>query len=872
MKARRPQASPLALRSIVGNLVFTADKVTAWFWVPTQRWAFRADSERLNLILENANRVSSLSGRRLHLRVTSRPYPAANWAAGLDANTPNPAPGIRGNTWADHLQATRDHVAKSTMAVKEIYLGVEITDRPNMLAAAADMLLRRPSRPELGQAQKTAAMIARTIAQAGIEGNPATDQEMEWLVRRSLGIGLPAPGSLSPVPDGLWATEDIPELTNGITVFADPFGLTARVTRRDAGGTQTAFVAVQSVGRVDEIEIPDPTQAPWLAELDMLPFPVEWSIRLDVLDGEQAKGDVQKRLLRIRNQQGHYGRHGLDEPLALERQAKQAKSIEDEMSHGGDVRGSRVHGWFRVAVAGATEEECLERARLIRDVYRKRNVTIAHPWGQYALLREYVPGEPLSSTANRRRLPVLYLSGGVAAASSTLGDRRGSYIGHTVGSSRRAVMFDPHYATEIRETSGLVPIVGGLGSGKSLLSALMIYEAARRGVTCVTWDPSGPLAALTKLPEIAAVSRHIDLTSAAPGTLNPYAVVAQPRPADYPDAEALDEARVLAAQDRKGLALDIVTMLLPAALSARARTRLLLTEAIRATKGAPSTSLWMVVEHLERGDADAKEIAAYLRDMAEMPLARLFFPTGNLADVADFTPTLTVLTLPGLILPPAGVPREHWSSSEQLAVPLLHLASWYSSRMIYGRPRSERKLISLDEAHVLGEWSAGRALFKRLGRDSRKWNTCVLAASQNPADVLGMEVSNFISAAFVGRIEDEQVAAEALRLLRVPAGVGYESVLGRLSPRSATGARSGLREFVMRDVDGNVDRVRIDLDHLPHLLAALDTTAAPAKVPLVKEPWLKAEPGLAEQMHELQPWLAVQPVGTGWPAHNGASQ
>jgi hypothetical protein len=88
-----------------------------------------------------------------------------------------------------------------------------------------------------------------------------------------------------------------------------------------------------------------------------------------------------------------------------------------------------------------------------------------------------------------------------------------------------------------------------------------------------------------------------------------------------------------------------------------------------------------------------------------------------------------------------------------------------------------------------------------------------------------MEVSNFISAAFVGRIEDEQVAADALRMLRVPASVGYEAVLSRLSPRSAAGTRSGLREFVMRDVDGNVDRMRVDLDHLPHVLTALDTTA-----------------------------------------------
>ena len=33
----------------------------------------------------------------------------------------------------------------------------------------------------------------------------------------------------------------------------------------------------------------------------------------------------------------------------------------------------------------------------------------------------------------------------------------------------------------------------------------------------------------------------------------------------------------------------------------------------------------------------------------------------------------------GLVLPPRNVAREHWSTSEQMAVPLLHLASWYAS-------------------------------------------------------------------------------------------------------------------------------------------------------------------------------------------------
>jgi hypothetical protein len=207
--------------------------------------------------------------------------------------------------------------------------------------------------------------------------------------------------------------------------------------------------------------------------------------------------------------------------------------------------------------------------------------------------------------------------------------------------------------------------------------------------------------------------------------------------------------------------------------------------------------------------------------MAELPLSRLFFPQAQ-PGASRLSSTLTVLTMPGLVLPPRSVPRDHWSTSEQLAVPLLHLASWYATRAVYGRQMQCRKLVALDETHFLGEWSAGRALFTRLGRDSRKWNTCVLAASQNPADVLGMDVANFMSAAFVGRIEDEDAARDGLRMLRVPTGVGYERALANLS--SARGD-TAVREFVMRDVDGHVDKFCVDLTGNPQLLEMLNTTA-----------------------------------------------
>ena len=73
---------------------------------------------------------------------------------------------------------------------------------------------------------------------------------------------------------------------------------------------------------------------------------------------------------------------------------------------------------------------------------------------------------------------------------------------------------------------------------------------------------------------------------------------------------------------------------------------------------------------------------------------------------------------------------------------------------------------------------------------------------------------------FVGRIaQDTEIASDALRLLRVPTDVGYEAVLASLSAPDANSAgRLGYREFVLRDVDSRVQRVRVDVSYVEGLL------------------------------------------------------
>ena len=222
-----------------------------------------------------------------------------------------------------------------------------------------------------------------------------------------------------------------------------------------------------SVGRLEEIEAPDAGHEPWLSHTDRLPFPVEWSAQFDVLSGGEARQAIQRKLLVVRDMQRHYREHDLDEPLALDRQARQARQVEDQMSRGVEVAAARVHGWFRLAVSG-TDRGGVPRARPQGEVLLPRTP------GQHRAPARASTGCCASSSPVSRSPPRRTV-GGSRCSTSRPGcrPRRARSVTGAAptsatppASSRRAVMFDTHYATEEKETSGLVPVVGGLGAGQ----------------------------------------------------------------------------------------------------------------------------------------------------------------------------------------------------------------------------------------------------------------------------------------------------------------------------------------------------------------------------------------------------------------------
>ena len=124
---------------------------------------------------------------------------------------------------------------------------------------------------------------------------------------------------------------------------------------------------------------------------------------------------------------------------------------------------------------------------------------------------------------------------------------------------------------------------------------------------------------------------------------------------------------------------------------------------------------------------EGAELAETLGDVRDMPLSRLFF--GKAAEGAgQDEAVLSVITMAGLTLPDLTIDREYWQLEERMALPMLHLATAFTTRRAYGLGMAERKIVGLDETHFLAGWGSGRALFTRLARDSRKWNIAALAA------------------------------------------------------------------------------------------------------------------------------------------------
>lgn len=851
-----------AAAQIVRNLLVTHDgTVWAGYRLGAVRWDFTDMADKALLLEAVADGWATLLGRLSVERVTTRPHPVTEWARRLDARTPRPVGGRA--AWDEHVSRMAYRISQAGMDDKIVYrlFTVGAVEPGTDVMAEVIAFYRDGTRPsdDVREVLADEKRVFDAVRGPGWGARRMTERDAGWLRMRSLAPGVPAPLIDSPG----WDAADMDAFSNDTRWHETAFDRQVEVTAWRAGQKITRRVQVLTAARMDDLTYPESGLEPWQAYVeratdpDGLSFGAEWLMAGRLCTGGELQHRAELDYNKAKSIKESYHAFEEDPPAYTGRGIDVANEARDQISTGRAVVSGRYDGTVNILVSGAdvldergrisktAEEVVEERADAIRRLYGGSDLRMdfTAPHGQAARLREFVPGEPFDRVGYQRQIRLPFLAAGLPNVSANVGDGRGPYIGYTRGAARRAVMHDPHFATEGRGELGRGAnfwlVVATLGGGKSvLLGAAIAYQAAKRGITCVIRDPSGPLAALCRMPELAKDSLEINLLNGRRGILNPPSLVREPMAEEFQDQgllenmEAHDEAVSEAKAERRGLVIDTARRCLDFDLYSHPRTVEMLRKAadrVAAARGwLIDSTLWDLVDELEReDDPHADAVASALVAAAEMPIMRLLFPPraaafgGERADQVSLLTTgkvLTVITTPGVKRATDATHRSDWSARELAADAILRLTSLLTDRILFSKPMGERAIAVFDEAEDMTDTGSGRAYFDRLGRDHSKWNIGVYLGLKNVTDqMMGGELKNFIAGAFVGRMSSSapEAADAMLSLLRVT-DKRYARTLMGLSTYQAG-------EFVHLDAEGNVGAFKVDVEHHPELKAALLT-------------------------------------------------
>jgi AAA domain-containing protein len=788
MSAKSKSRARLGIRYFDDRILLTETHAWAYYRLPSVSYEFSTPEERETLATNITVALAAIrmQDAEVHLRIAHRPYPAVDWATGLDA-TSDGGPG-----WREYLEQVYQHVWAKDFWSKEIYLGVRLGQRGMGVQLSGGVIanflnsyktteralgIEDESVPagEISKWTELSERLGRALSSGALSARHASSRDVAWLFRHTL------MGSLNDPPPSAarrrtWGAGEIEQLFEGQVH-------NGRTMLRLEHPEGESYAALLSFARFPDL-MSFPDGEPWLHYADSLPFPVEVSSRMRFVSPARASKDVGRRLAHARDMDMHIREAGAEAPLALAEQIATARLLEHGITKD---RLPFVYGWHRLIVTAPTRELCTRRVEAVTEHYRDIAIDIVNSTGdQFSLLSESLPGEKVRISSYVQRQPLYTIAGGMPTATVELGDRIaegvgwiGPYIGETLGRARSVVHFDPMLAAA-RNRPTAVAITGEPGGGKTTLAMLLLYQLALRGATIACIDPKGDAEPLANyLSRTGRKARVLPLGSAAPGLLDPFAF-----------GDDLAEKRTMATETLR--------LLLPRMSEERESAMI---QAVGAVASGPRPSLGKVVKYLEDSDDPAwKNLGAVMRSVSEMRLARLCFAPsgGQQIDVEGWT---TVFTLAGLTLPDTTIKRDDYSYEQRLSVALLYLVSQFSRRLLNSVDRTAPKAIFLDEAWAITSTPEGAKLVPEVSRMGRSRNTALVLISQNAGDLLNEQVTNCLSSVFAFRSSERAEVANVLSLLGVEPSEEHKAVLRSL----------GNGECIFRDLDDRAGRIGVDL-------------------------------------------------------------
>ncbi|MFE0462281.1 ATP-binding protein [Kitasatospora sp. NPDC058965] len=831
-----------SFRHLSGNLVWSTTGTVWAFWRVTPIGSrYAGDLERQDVLRRVTSLVRSLSGtaRIYSLCAQVSPREVAERVAGdvdLEAN-----PG----TW-ESATAAWNLLEGAEMHRRTIWLAVPLQapGRAAQLAQAKGsvwaMFGEQAGLPAAAVPESEVQVyrgVARQVASGfggGLELRPARPSEIVWIHQHAVHRGMAEP---------LLADAEASRRHGGRIVGAQlrsPGYASLGQVRLLEGGQEQDGSSVQERGGVrdwfgsrfsgsalsklwlqveteEQIgyqshlaleEIPEAvheSSADLLAQLEILPYPVDAVVDLTLVDAGKAKRAIARKKRELADQADQWAAHPTGMPDSLQGAAEVLG--EQEARLGRTSVELEVQSRTVLSVWGPAAQTADERARDLKARLTGADYGVIRPrGGQERLFQLGLPGA-LAAFRSRESTQFQLSEDWAMSGAFTvpeIGDESGPMIGQSLDVGTTRPVYLDLAAAPLSNIAASLAVLGDLGSGKSVLLKLIISSLLDRGHRAIVIDR-------TSQREYASFA-----ATAAPGR---HQVI------DAADAQvSIDPLRVLPPAAGEAAALSY--LLLQTQLDLMSPGGAVLNRAVRAAAVCRRPHMGVVLEELQsiaeeggnRGDA-AADVLDLLSTVSDQRLARMVFdPSLPALSLSDLSADLIVFTTSGLSLPPKeSLGRPEVLRTQPLEA-LIGRAVLYLiaaiSRHISFTDRSRFAAVIFDEVYWLTSSAEGSALIKELAHDGRKHNAGFCAGGHDAEDLGDETIRGLIVQRILARTTDEAMARRGLEFVGLPGddeGL-VQLVTGGLSPHGQPN-RAG--EMLLHDTRGRVGRIQVVIPSLP---------------------------------------------------------
>ncbi|MGW1193247.1 ATP-binding protein [Streptomyces sp. NPDC002559] len=772
--------------------------------------------------------------------------------------------------WVESVEAALDLLDGQEMHRRTLWLAVPLQSgltggqvAASFGAAWADVApllgLQAPpvGRREVNSYREQASRVEAALSGSGFR--PARPAEIVWMIQHALHRGLPEPLLTEAETSGLYGGR----VRSG--VLRSPSYADLGQVRLQEGGVDPALDDTAGPGGIARsgrrawwrLKASSPLGRRWLqvesdtgvgyqaqlvlaecppavgqdaadlfAQLEVLDFPVDYAVDLNLVPAEKARGQVQRKKNELVDQADQYDARPTGMPSSLNSAASDLGELDARLSRTSvevEVQSVTV-----LTVWGPTAAVCDARARALAALLSGADYRAVRPAGlQEGLFALGLPGTALPGVLRKfaqYQVSEDWALGG-AFTTAEVGDPNGIFLGFDLDcGTTRPVMVNIADAPK-RDASASMGIIGDPGGGKSVLEKLVSEAVWARGGVAICIDRT-PVREWATFARTAAAGR-CQIVDAARAEVS------------------IDPLRCFAGPEGRHYALSYLTLQL--GIGPMSTNGEVLHHAVEQAAAGDAPSMRRVLEVLDemalqqggkRQDA-AATLAGLVRVVADNPLAAMVFdpvlPPVRL-DVSGAS-DMIVITTAGLKLPPKAAFENpevlHQQPLEALiGRAVLYLIAAIARQTAFEDPSRFAAFVA-DELYWLTNSAEGIALVHEILHDGRKHGAGAIVASHD-AEELGPD-RGLLAYRALARTADHGRARRGLEFLGLDPNDPelLRLVTTGLSPVGQKG-REG--EFLLACPRQNTGRIKVTIPRIPRISSSITTTPgrrpAPASAPL----------------------------------------